>query len=310
MFCTTTISCVVFHNHKHQNIVIRILTIVISVGCAVWRCASRTGMSNCSPAMMMSLHRFDRFDVYLCDTDVKDPIAASPHGLPWDESRVEQLWRTAGSCWTGEYYHWWDHFRRIWWWGQKRKMRLTSSFDRKVTVTDKLITCCCPKPIYTSIRVLNEDNNNDNQDDNGGFDDDHEGKWGYLAQTNNLLAELIFSWVYNCLTSTCYFHTISYFGTFSWFIFFCFNFHKLSKIPRWLNPRQVLFPSMLTGTRPFPVWLAFWCVVCWLNLLLHGRNNRINQITVIGDLNQYFEGWSSSATKERRSQQSPSRATG
>ena len=105
MFCTTTISCVVFHNHKHQNIVIRILTIVISVGCAVWRCASRTGMSNCSPAMMMSLHRFDRFDVYLCDTDVKDPIAASPHGVPWDESGVEQLWRTAGSCWTGEYYH-------------------------------------------------------------------------------------------------------------------------------------------------------------------------------------------------------------
>ena len=109
MFCTTTISCVVIHNGltiiNIRTLSSESLLIVISVGCAVWRCASRTGMSNCSPAMMMSLHRFDRFDVYLCDTNVKDPIAASPHGLPWDESRVEQLGRTAGSCWTGEYYH-------------------------------------------------------------------------------------------------------------------------------------------------------------------------------------------------------------
>ena len=149
-------------------------------------------------------------------------------------------------------------------------------------------------------------------DKNGGFDDDHEGKWGYLAQTNNLLAELIFSWVYNCLTSTCYFHTISYLGislldSYSSVLIFI----NYPQIPRWLNPQQLLFPSMLTGNRPSPMWFTRWCVVYWLTHLLHWRNNPIiNQIRVIGDLNQYFEGWSSSATKERRSQQSPSRATG
>ena len=33
----------------------------------------------------------------------KKIIAGSSHGLPRDESRVEQLWRTACSCWTGKY---------------------------------------------------------------------------------------------------------------------------------------------------------------------------------------------------------------